>query len=273
MNRFVKILGAAAGSAAIIATGIGVSSSVAQTNYPPCAAGQQPTPQAPCIPAGMTPPSGGGMPSMPSMPGANGGNGGAGGAPNPTLANMPKCGTNGTGPVPTPGAPCMIDPQMPDCAPGQQPPSIGPDGTIQGTPCKPSGAVQFNQAPPKEAMNKLMTLDVDVDGSGEAPNSFDVSLNKIVKGIGKAARADLQDKLEGESFTLGTTKATKCFADKKSDADALADPVSCATLSDAADNYAQTVQAIVQARMKFDTTTMMPTFTATKIVIKGKSKI
>jgi hypothetical protein len=162
---------------------------------------------------------------------------------------------------------------MPDCAPGQQPPPIGPDGTIQGTPCKPSGAVQFNQAPPKEAMNKLMTLDVDVDGSGEAPDSFDVSLNKIVKGIGKAARADMQDKLQGESFTLGTTKATKCFADKKSDADALADPVSCATLSDAADNYAQTVQAIVQARMKFDTTTMMPTFTATKIVIKGKSKI
>jgi len=249
MNRFVKVLGAAAGSAAIIATGIGVSSSVAQTNYPPCAAGQQPTPQAPCIPAGMTPPSGGTMP------------------------NMPKCGTNGTGPVPTPTAPCMMDPQMPDCAPGQQPPPIGPDGTIQGTPCKPSGAVQFNQAPPKEAMNKLMTLDVDVDGSGEAPDSFDVSLNKIVKGIGKAARADMQDKLQGESFTLGTTKATKCFADKKSDADALADPVSCATLSDAADNYAQTVQAIVQARMKFDTTTMMPTFTATKIVIKGKSKI
>ena len=57
------------------------------------------------------------------------------------------------------------------------------------------------------------------------------------------------------------------------DPDALADPVSCTTLSDAVDNYANTVNATVQVRMKFDSASFTPTFTATKIVIKGKSKI
>jgi len=49
--------------------------------------------------------------------------------------------------------------------------------------------------------------------------------------------------------------------------------VSCNTLSDAVDNYANTVNATVQVRMKFDSASFTPTFTATKIVIKGKSKI
>lgn len=55
MNRYAKTFAVgAAGLAGAIA--IGVGSAGASTMYPPCAAGQMPTPQAPCIPAGMTMP-------------------------------------------------------------------------------------------------------------------------------------------------------------------------------------------------------------------------
>ena len=131
---------------------------------------------------------------------------------------------------------------------------------------------QFDMAPPAEAMKKLLTLDVEVDGSGEDPGTFDVTLVAIKKGIGKGARAQLQDQLEGESFIINATKA-KCFADKKSDPDAEADPVSCKILSEATDDSASTLRATVVTRMKFDQATRQPTFTATKFVIRGKSKI
>ena len=272
MNRFVKILGATAGSAALIATGIGVSASSAQTmpNFPPCAAGQTPTPQAPCIPPG------GAMPNMPGMPGGNGGNGGNGGllspggaggpgVPDSAFANLPDCAV-GTFPSLTnickPAGGMDIKP----CAEGVEP--------TPEAPCRPSGTnPQFQQRPPADALKKLLTLDVDVDGSGEAPGTFDVTLNRIVKGIAAAKRAELQQQMEGESFVITTNSKTKCFADKKSDPDALADPVSCKVLSDATDDYANTVKATTQVRMKFDAASFTPTFTATKIVIKGKSKI
>lgn len=271
MNRFVKILGATAGSAALIATGIGVSASTAQTipNYPPCAAGQNPTPQAPCIPAGGVPsmPSMPNMPNMPTMPGGNGGNGGNGGVltPNPAFTNLPDCAA-GTFPSPQnickPAGGMDIKP----CAEGVNP--------TPEAPCRPNGTnPQFNQVPPADALKKLLTLDVDVDGSGEDPGTFDVTLNRIVKGIAAAKRTELQQQLEGESFVITTNGGTKCFADKKSDPDAVADPVSCKVLSDATDNYANTVQATAQVRMKFNAASFTPSFTATKIVIRGKSKI
>jgi hypothetical protein len=271
MNRFVKILGATAGSVAVIATGIGASSSTAQTNppAPPCAPGQQPAPQAPCTPDATPPPPG----SMPGMPGGNGGAGGIGGAggraglfaPNPEFVNLPDC-APGTFPSPSNICKPAGGMDLKPCAEGVEP--------TPEAPCRPGGTnPQFEQRPPAEALKKLLTLDVDVDGSGEAPGTFDVTLNRIVKGIAAAKRAELQQQMEGESFVISTNSRTKCFADKKSDPDALADPVSCRVLSDATDDYANTVKATTQVRMKFDAASFTPTFTATKIVIRGKSKI
>lgn len=283
MNRYAKTFAiGTAGLAGAIAIGVG-SAGASMPMPPPCGPGQAP-PAVICMPAGGT------------MPGGNGGNGGAGGAggnggamppgmtmPGGTMpggnggagqmipSNLPPC---APGTRPTPQAPCMMDMNMPECGP-EGPPKLNPDGSLPAgaQPCRPNGAVQFNQAPPKESMNKLMTLDVDVDGEGEKAGDFDVTLNRIVKGIGKAAREKLQDQLEGESFIIGTNGGTKCFADKKSDADAEADKVSCKVLTDKLDDSAVTIKATIQARMKFDSASFTPTFTATKVVIKGKSKI
>lgn len=168
----------------------------------------------------------------------------------------------------------MMDKNMPDCGP-EGPPKLGPDGALPAgaVPCKPKGmGPQFDMAPPKEATSKLMTLDVEVDGSGETPGTFDVTLVAIKKGIGKAARAQMQEQLEGESFIINAVSA-KCFADKKSDPDAEADKVSCKVLSEATDDSASTLRATVVTRMKFDAATRQPAFTATKFVIRGKNKI
>lgn len=290
MNRITRALGTAAGVALLIATGIGASSAVGQGGMPPpCAPGQQPSQQAPCMPSG-TGGNGGNAGSMPACapgqqpspqapcvpPGAggNGGNGGQGGKPGAGQglpADLPPCGTNGTGSVPTPQAPCIMDKSMPDCAPGQQPPPLNPDGTPQGPPCKPQGAVQLGQAPPQGTTDKLMTMDVDIEGTGANPDSLDVTLNKIVKGIPRAKAASLTEQLQDDSLTINTTSATRCWADKKADQNAEPDRVPCAQLSDAADNWPGSHQATIQARMKFDSTTFMPTFTATKILVKGKS--
>ncbi len=141
-------------------------------------------------------------------------------------------------------------------------------------PCRPGGTnPQFEQRPPKDAMKKLLTLNVEIDGSGEDAGSFDATLTKFVKGLPKSQRAQFSEQMEGESFVIGTNRRTKCFADKKSDSDAIADRVSCTNLSDAVDDFANTVNATVQVRMKFDDASFTPTFTATKIVIKGKNKI
>jgi len=274
MNRFVKILGATAGSVAVIATGIGASSSTAQTNppAPPCAPGQQPAPQAPCTPDGS-------MPGMPGGNGGNGGNGGAGGiggaggaggragllAPNPEFINLPDC-ASGTFPSPSNICKPAGGMDLKPCAEGVEP--------TPEAPCRPGGTnPQFDQKPPADAVNKLLTLDVDIDGSGEADGSFDATLNRIVKGMSASHRAQFTQQMQDESFVINTNSKTKCFADKKSDPDALADPVSCTVLSDAVDNYANTVKATTQVRMKFDAASFTPTFTATKIVIRGKSKI
>jgi len=188
---------------------------------------------------------------------------------------LPPLAACAPGQIPSPTAPCKFDGAgMPECGP-EGPPKLNPDGSLPpgAVPCKPKGlGPQLDMAPPKEATSKLMTLDVEVDGSGETPGTFDVTLVAIKKGIGKAARAQMQEALEGESFIIDATKA-KCFADKKSDADAVPDKVSCKLLSEETDDSASTLRATVVTRMKFDQATRQPSFRATKFVIRGKSKI
>ena len=253
----------AASLAAAVAIGVGTASA----QVPECTFGPDGAPtNYPCTPpAGFVPPggsTGGTAPSAPggTAPSAPGGTAPGGGAMLPAL---PAC---APGVLPSPSAPCMFDSNgLPDCEEGAVP---SPEA-----PCKPAGqAPQFSARPPAEALKKLMTLDVEVEGSGEDPGTFDVTLVSIKKGIGKKSRAMLQEELEGESFIIDATKA-KCFADKKSDADAIPDKVSCKVLSDETDDSAVTLRATVQVRMKFDATTYEPSFVAKKFVIRGKSKI
>lgn len=287
MNRYAKTFAiGAAGLAGAIAIGVG---SAGAQGPPPGFTMPPGMPMPPqCAPGQMPQMGPGGMPScIPSnMPGGNGGNGGAvpggaggnGGGPagGPGGGMMlPPLAACAPGQIPSTAAPCKFDGAgMPECGP-EGPPKLNPDGSLPpgAVPCKPKGlGPQLDMAPPTEAMKKLLTLDVEVDGSGEAPGTFDVTLVAIRKGIGKAARATMQDQLEGESFIIDASKA-KCFADKKSDPDAEADPVSCKVLSEATDDSASTLRATVVTRMKFDQATRQPSFTATKFVIRGKSKI
>jgi hypothetical protein len=280
MNRYAKTFAVgAAGLAGAIAIGVGSAGASGpppgMTMPPPCAPGQAPQigpgGMPSCLPSGMPGGNGGNGGAVPpgmnmpggTMPGGNGGAGGAGGNGGMMLPELPAC---APGVLPSPAAPCKFDPAgLPECAEGVMP--------SPQAPCKPKGmGPQFDMAPPAEAMKKLLTLDVEVDGSGEDPGTFDVTLVAIKKGIAKAARAQLQDQLEGESFIINATKA-KCFADKKSDPDAIADPVSCKVLSEETDDSATTLRATVVTRMKFDQATRQPTFTATKFIIRGKSKI
>ena len=261
MSRLGQVFLATVGCTALIATGIGVSSSSAQYSPPPaCAPGQQPTQEVPCMPSGYpgAPPPGGQQGGPP--PGGQQGGG-------QMMPDLPAC---ASGTFPSPQNPCRPSGMG---AEGMKPCAECVNPTPEA-PCRPGGTnPQFDQRPPEEAMKKLLTLNVAIDGSGEDAGSFDATLTKIVKGMAASKRAQFSEQMEGESFVIGTKSSTKCFADKKSDPDALADPVSCNTLSDAVDNYANTVNATVQVRMKFDSASFTPTFTATKIVIKGKSKI
>lgn len=275
MNRYAKTFAiGAAGLAGAIAIGVGSAGASGpppgMTMPPPCAPGQAPQigpgGMPSCMPSGMPGGNGGNGGAMPpgmNMPGGNGGAGGVGGNAGMMLPELPAC---APGVLPSPAAPCKFDPAgLPECAEGVMP--------SPQAPCKPKGmGPQFDMAPPAEAMKKLLTLDVEVDGSGEDPGTFDVTLVAIKKGIGKASRAQLQDQLEGESFIINAVKA-KCFADKKSDADAIPDKVSCKVLSDETDDSATTLRATVVTRMKFDQATRQPSFKATKFVIRGKSKI
>lgn len=275
MNPTTKLVAASlAGLAGAVAIGVGTAGASMQMP-PPCAPGQ--TPQMgpngmpSCIPPGFGGNGGAGGP----IPGGTGGNGGAGGPANVGgnggnggagglfLPALPAC---APGVLPSREAPCKFDPSsLPECAEGVMPSPTAP--------CKPEGLnPQFDMAPPAEATKKLLTLDVEVDGSGEEPGTFDVTLVAIKKGVAKAARAQMQEMLEGESFIIDARKA-KCFADKKSDPDAIADPVSCKVLSEETDDSATTLRATVVTRMKFDQATRQPTFTATKFIIRGKSKI
>ena len=260
MNPTTKLVAASlAGLAGAVAIGVGTAGASMQMP-PPCNPGQ--TPQMgpggmpSCIPPGLGGNGGAGGP----MPGGTGGNGGNGGL---LLPDLPAC---APGVLPSREAPCKFDPSsLPECAEGVMPSPTAP--------CKPQGLnPQFDMAPPPEATKKLLTLDVEVDGSGEEPGTFDVTLVAIKKGVAKAARAQMQEMLEGESFIIDARKA-KCFADKKSDPDAVADKVSCKVLSEQTDDVATTLKATVVTRMKFDAATRQPTFTATKFVIRGKSKI
>lgn len=280
MTRHTRavVLVAAVALAFLAAANVGAAKPDARQfqNLPPCAAGQQPTYQNPCMPAGGIPQGGGQQPSQGGVPQGGVPQGGVpqGGMPQGGTMMRPDMPACAAGVMPTRDAPCMIDMDMKECGP-EGPPQLNADGSLPAgaVPCRPAGAVQFDQAPPTEATNKLMTLDVEVDGSGEKPGTFDVTLVRIVKGIGKAARQQMEEQLEGESFVIYTNASSKCFADKKSDPDAIADKVPCKLLSDEVDDSAVVIKATVQARMKFDKTTFTPTFTATKIVIKGKSKI
>jgi len=271
MRRLGQVFLATVGCTALIATGIGVSSSSAQQNpptLPACAPNQQPTQALPCMPSGQQggPPPGGQQGGPP--PGGQQGGMMPGGQQGGMMPDLPAC--NPATPIPSPQNPCKPSGMG---AEGMKPCAEGVNPTPE-VPCRPGGTnPQFQQRPPEEAMKKLLTLNVEIDGSGEDAGSFDATLTKIVKGMAASKRAQFSEQMEGESFVIGTKSSTKCFADKKSDPDALADPVSCNTLSDAVDNYANTVNATVQVRMKFDTASFTPTFTATKIVIKGKSKI
>lgn len=289
MNRYAKTFAiGAAGLAGAIAIGVGSAGASGpppgMTMPPPCAPGQAPQigpgGMPSCMPSGMPGGAGGNGGAMPpgmnmpggTMPGGNGGAGGVGGNAGMMLPPLAAC---APGQLPSPAAPCKFDGAgMPECGP-EGPPKLNPDGSLPpgAVPCKPKGlGPQLDMAPPTEAMKKLMTLDVEVDGSGETPGTFDVTLVAIKKGIGKAARATMQDQLEGESFIIDATKA-KCFADKKSDPDAEPDKVSCKVLSEETDDSASTLRATVVTRMKFDQATRQPSFTATKFVIRGKSKI
>ncbi len=275
MNPTTKLVAASlAGLAGAVAIGVGTAGASMQMP-PPCNPGQ--TPQMgpggmpSCMPPGFGGNGGAGGPipggvggnggsGGPGNVGGNGGNGGAGGL---FLPALPAC---APGVLPSREAPCKFDPSsLPECAEGVMPSPTAP--------CKPEGLnPQFDMAPPPEATKKLLTLDVEVDGSGEEPGTFDVTLVAIKKGVAKAARAQMQEMLEGESFIIDARKA-KCFADKKSDPDAVADKVSCKVLSEQTDDVATTLKATVVTRMKFDAATRQPTFTATKFVIRGKSKI
>ena len=246
MNRIARIGCATLCSALLASAGIGTSVSLAQQGPPP-----------------GNPPQGGPQGGQQGGPqgGPQQGQPGPQGGPQ----NLPDC---AEGTFPSPQNPCKPagGMQLQPCADGVEP--------TPEAPCRPSGTnPQLPERPPADALNTLLTLDVDIDGSGEAAGSFDATLNRIVKGMSASHRAQFTQQMDGESFVINTNSKTKCFADKKSDPDALADPVSCAVLSDAVDNFANTVQAITQERMKFDAASFTPTFTATKIVIKGKSKI
>ena len=266
MNRNSKLAaGAVAGVACAIAVGVGsASASVPHMNLRPCAPGETPQMNGSmpsCIPPGFGNGGNGGT-------GGVGGNGGAGGPGNaiPGVGMLPPLPACAPGVLPTREAPCAFDfESLPDCAEGVDP---SPE-----KPCRPQGLnPQFDFTPPPEATKKLLTLDVDVDGSGEDPGTFDVTLNRIVKGIGKAQRAAIESQIEGESFVINATRA-KCFADRKSDRDSLPDKVSCRVLSEETDDVAAVLKATVVTRMKFDPVTRTPTFTATKFVIRGKNKI
>jgi hypothetical protein len=252
MNRIARIAGATLCSALLVSAGIGTSISLAQQGPQP---GPQPGPQQGPQPGPQQGPQPGPQPGpQQGQPGPQGG-----------PQNLPDC---AEGTFPSQANPCKpaggVD--LKPCAEGVNP--------TPEAPCRPAGTnPQLDQKPPADAMKKLLTLDVDIDGSGEADGSFDATLNRIVKGMSASHRAQFTQQMQDESFVINTNSKTKCFADKKSDPDALADPVSCTVLSDAVDNYANTVKATTQVRMKFDAASFTPTFTATKIVIKGKSKI
>ena len=233
----------------------------------PCDPGKQPTREKPCIPAAEG--GNGGA-------GGNGGNGG--GMPNIDWGKLQPC---AVGQLPTPTAPCKID--LPDCAAGQKPsanspckpapcaPGVKPS---QDAPCLPAGQDGGFDAQPtndikKQLNNKFIVVNMSVEGSGDANGSFEVTFKSVEDGVNKQTKAYLNDQLEGESFVINTTPATKCFADT-TDPDKIPDLVSCKELDDAANNAPGSIKAQFRGKVTFDATTYQPTFKAQKIVfLKG----
>ena len=211
--------------------------------------------------------------------GGNGGNGGLlGTAPNVDWAHLAPC---AVGQLPTPTAPCKVD--LPDCAAGQKPsmespckpapcaPGVKPS---QGAPCMPAGQDGGFDAQPtndikKQLNNKFIVVNMSVEGSGDANGSFEVTFKSVEDGVNKQTKAYLNDQLEGESFVINTTAATKCFADT-TDPDKIPDLVSCKELDDAANNAPGSIKAQFRGKVTFDPATYLPTFKAQKIVfLKG----
>jgi|GEM_PF-828984 len=268
-------------------------------NPPPCAAGQQPTPALPCIPnqGDQGNNQGGNQGGNQNIPDPNQGNNQGGGQqggnqniPDPNQGNNQGGGQHGggfnyatmadcaAGQVPTPTAPCRFE--MKPCEAGQQP--------SPQAPCRPQGAGGPGNkedgggdgfdAPPssdikKEMKSKYMVINLNVEGAGDAPNTLNVTFTKVVSGVGKSTISYLNDQLAGDSFEIGTTAKTKCFADTK-DADKIPDLVSCKQLDDAADNAPGSIRAQFRGKVSFDSSTYEPVFKAQKIVfLKGSFDI
>jgi hypothetical protein len=251
-----------------------------QTQPQPCAAGQTPTMQNPCIPAGMQGGNGGagGTGGLGGAGGAGGAGGLLGGMPNIDWGNLQPC---AAGQMPSPAAPCKFD--MPDCAAGQMPsisspckPQPCPPGAkpTRNAPCIPEGQDGGFDAPPtndikKQLNNKFIVVNMNVEGSGDTNGSFDVTFKSVEDGVNKQTKSFLNEQLEGESFVINTTAATTCFADT-TDPDKIPDLVSCNQLDDAANNAPGSIKAQFRGKVTFDAATYQPTFKAKKIVfLKG----
>jgi hypothetical protein len=243
----------------------------------PCAAGQTPTMQNPCIPAGMQG-GNGGAGGTGGLGGAGGAGGLLGGMPNIDWGSLKPC---APGQMPSPTAPCKFE--MADCAEGQMPspqapckPKPCPPGVrpTRTAPCIPEGQDGGFEAPPtagitKELKNKFMVINISVQGSGEVNGSFDVTFRSVEEGVSKQTAAFLNEQLEGESFVIQTDASTRCFADTK-DPDKVPDLVSCKTLDDAANNAPGSIKAQFRGKVSFDQATYQPQFKAQKIIfLKG----
>ena len=250
------------------------SGNTGQPQLQPCAAGQQPTPQAPCLSSGMT----GGRPQGGQQGGQQGGGQTGGGMPNIDWANLKAC---EAGQMPTPTAPCKFDQgQMAECGPEGPPKLVNGQLPPGAVPCRPAGMEEgagFDAMPTgsisKELKNKFMVININVQGSGEENGSFDVTFKSVEEGVKKETKTFLNEQLEGESFVIQADAKTKCFADT-ADADKIPDPVSCKELDDAANNAPGSIKAQFRGKVTFDAATFQPKFKADKIVfLKGKFNV
>ena len=239
------------------------------TNIRPCNPGETPQMQngmPTCMPQGGQQ---GGMPQGGGQQGGGQQGGGQMGGGGINWANLAPC---AAGQMPTPQAPCKME--IPPCAEGQMPSPTAPCRPQGGMPGKEGEEMGGFDAPPtgdiqKDMKNKFMVIDINVQGSGEDPGTFDVTFRKVSEGVGKQTKDYLNSQLEGESFVIEATKKTICFADTK-DADKVPDVVSCKELSDAADSAPGSIRAQFRGKVNFDPKTYSPKFTAQKIVfLKG----
>ncbi len=176
------------------------------------------------------------------------------------------------GTIPTRAAPCIIPPCPTGVAGTKTSPCMpdygGPNGQgDQGG----QGAGPMSAPPPAELTKNTFTMNVEIEGSGVDPSTFEASLVKVVRGVKKEARAFMSEQFEGESFIITAGKA-KCFADSKKDPGLVPDEVvPCKTLADLVDNVAGSINATFTGKMVFDEASFTPSFKAKKIVMRGKS--